>query len=206
MIECGTPEGYEDCLKNICSLGYNPGDIKAIFATHGHYDHVGAAALFKRDFGCKFYMNESDKNQVEEGDATATTAGLLYGVEFPPCQVDELLKDGDTFDFGNMEMEVMHTPGHTIGSVCFVLHIDNLIVLIAGDTIYGGFSPLIGSDEEKWHKSLEYICGRHFDLMAFGHSGACLLGDADARLKNARASFANYYNPWFKNFKDNYRY
>lgn len=206
LIECGTTEGYQDCLKNICSVGHDPKEVKAIFGTHGHYDHVGAAALFKRDFGCKLYLNEHDKQQVEAGDNIATTADLLYGSKFPPCKVDMLLKDGDVFDFGNMKMEVIYTPGHTQGSVCYALYIDDLNVLIAGDTIYGGYSSFIGSDETKWRKSLDRLCSRHFDLMVFGHSQACLLADADARLKSARESFANYYNPWFKNFKDNYRY
>lgn len=206
MIECGTTKGYEDCIANIKSLGYDPNDIKGIFGTHGHFDHVGAAALFKRDFGCKLYLNEYDKGQVEEGDNIATTAELLYGMEFPPCKVDGLLRDGDVFDFGNIKMEVVHTPGHTLGSVCFALYIDNLNVLIAGDTVYGGFSTHIGSSEEKWRESLNKLCDRHFDLMVFGHSPASLLGDANARLRSARASFANYYNPWFKNFKDHYQY
>ena len=206
LIDCGTPKGYEDCLKNIRSLGYDPKEIKVIFGTHGHFDHVGAAALFKQDFGCKLYLNAMDKNQVETGDGIATTSDMLYGMEFPPCRVDELLKDGDMFDFGNIKMEVMHTPGHTLGSVCFVLYIENLTVLVAGDTIFGGFSQYIGSDEAKWRESLDKICARHFDYFVFGHMQACLLADADARLKDARASFANYYNPWFKNFKDSYQY
>lgn len=206
LIECGTTEGYENSLNNIRSIGYDPNKIKAIFGTHGHYDHIGAAALFRRDFGCKLYLNEYDKGQVEVGDNTATTADLLYGSKFPPCHVDVLLNDGDIFDFGNMKMEVLHTPGHTLGSVCFVLYIDSLNVLVAGDTLYGGYSPSIGSDEKKWRNSLDKLCARHFDLMVFGHSQACLLADADARIKAARSSFANYYNPWFKNFKDYYQY
>lgn len=206
LIECGTPEGYELYLNNIRSLGFNPEDIKAIFGTHGHFDHVGAASLFKRDFGCSFYLHGLDKEQVEKGDNIATTAEPLYGSDFPPCKVDAELHDGDAFDFGNIKMEVLHTPGHTPGGVCFILNISQLSVLIAGDTLYGGFCNFIKSSEPDWRKSLDRICERHFDLMGFGHSPAYLLADADARIESARMSFGNYYNPWFKNFKDKYRY
>lgn len=206
LIECGTPEGYPNCVKNIKKLGYNPSDIVAIFGTHGHYDHIGSAALFKQDFGCKLYLHSNDKEQVENGDNIATTAELLYGSRFLPCKVDMELKDGDFFDLGNINIEVIHTPGHTPGSVCYILTIDQIVILIAGDTIFGGFSNFIRSSEEDWKNSLNKICSRHYDLLSFGHSQPQLLADADERLICAKASFANYYNPWFKNFKDTYRY
>jgi glyoxylase-like metal-dependent hydrolase (beta-lactamase superfamily II) len=150
--------------------------------------------LFKRIFGCKLYINEYDKERVEVGDNMATTAELLCGLKFPPCKVDALLKDGDVYDFGDMMMEVMHTPGYTPGSVCFVLYIDNSKVLVAGNTVYGAYSSYIDSDEVKWRKSPDKICSCHFDLMIIGHSQACLLADADACLRNLRASFAVYNN------------
>lgn len=206
LIDCGTPEGYNDCISNIRKLGYNPADISFILGTHGHYDHVGAAALFKRDFGCKLYLHEADAQRVIDGDGLKTTASLLYGSSFPPCAVDGFLKDGDEFKYDNFTLEVLHTPGHTPGSVCYILTIQGIRVLIAGDTIYGGFSIHIGSSEEQWRESLDKICSYHFDAMVIGHSNPVLLADADARLRDARASFANYYNPWFKNFKDEYKY
>jgi metallo-beta-lactamase class B len=206
LIDCGTPEGYELCLDNIRSLGFDPVNIKAIFGTHGHFDHVGAAALFKRDFGCGLYLHRDDGEQVEKGDNIATTADPLYGSQFPPCKVDKELKDGDILELGDLKMEVIHTPGHTPGSVCLVLTIDSVVVLVAGDTIYGGFASFIKSNEDDWRNSLDKLCARHYDHMTFGHTTALLMSDADARLESARASFANYYNPWFKNFKDKYRY
>lgn len=206
LVDCGTTEGYELILDNIRSCGFNPEDIKAIFGTHGHYDHIGAAALFKRDFGCKLYLHHADKAQTETGDDVATTAQLLYGKTFLPCKVDDELVDGQIFDFGNINMEVIHTPGHTDGSVCFVLNITDMIVLIAGDTLHGGFSSAIGSDENLWKSSLEKIASRHYDAYVFGHCPTQLLSDADRRIASLKASFANYYNPWFKNFKDDYRY
>jgi glyoxylase-like metal-dependent hydrolase (beta-lactamase superfamily II) len=206
LIDCGTPEGYEACLKNIRSLGYDPAAIQMIFGTHGHYDHVGAAALFQRDFGCRLHVHEADRAQVEQGDDMKTTAALLYGTTFTPCVVGGTLSDGDKLDFGNIRIEVLHTPGHTMGSLCFVLSLEHMQVLVAGDTLHGGFSEVIGSSEECWKNSLEKLTSRHFDSMVFGHCPPSLLADADTRIMDMKNSFAIYHNPWFKNFTDKYRY
>lgn len=207
LIDCGTPDGIEQILDNIRSLGFDPADIIAIFGTHGHYDHVGAAACLKKRYGCRLYLHREDQKRVEEGDSISTTASLLYGRIFEPCCVDRALKDGERFDFGNsVTMEVLHTPGHTPGSVCFAMDVDGFSFLIAGDTVYGGFSELIGSDEESWKQSLDKITARHFDGFTFGHMGPNVQCDADTRLAELKRQFAVYYNPWFKPMKDSFRY
>lgn len=207
LIDCGTPDGFEAIADNIRRLQFAPEDIRAVYGTHGHYDHVGAAALFKEKYGCRLYLHEADVRQVEEGDPVRTTAALLYGRDFPPCPVDGRLAEGDTFSFGNgISMEVLHTPGHTPGSVCFALDCNGYAFLVAGDTVWGGFSSRIGSDELRWRESLEKLTRRHFDGYTFGHIGANVVADADARLAEAKRQFATYYNPWFKPMKETFRY
>lgn len=207
LLDCGSPDGFEEIIGNIRKLQFAPQDIRAVYGTHGHYDHVGAAALFKRRYGCSLYLHEEDVRQVEEADPVKTTAAILYGREFPPCRVDGRLADGCTVDFGNgIAMEVLHTPGHTPGSVCFALDCAGYAFLVAGDTLWGGFSSQIGSDEARWRDSLEKLTGRHFDGYTFGHIGANVVADADARLAEAKRQFAIYYNPWFKPMKETFRY
>lgn len=207
LIDCGTPDGIEQILSNIKMLGFAPETVKAIFGTHGHYDHVGAAAYLKEKYGCQLYLHREDAKRVEEGDDLSTTASLLYGRKFPPCVVDVFLEDGEKHDFGNhVTMEVIHTPGHTPGSVCFAMDMNGFQFLIAGDTVYGGYSQYIGSDEERWKESLEKITSRHFDGFTFGHMGPNVSCDADMRLAELKKQFAAYYNPWFKAMKDEFRY
>lgn len=206
LIDCGTPEGYEQLKININKIGIKPDSILGIFGTHGHYDHVGAALLWKNEFGTKLYLHEADCKQVEQGDGIKTTSILLYGSEFPACTIDARLKERDTFEFEDIKMTIIHTPGHTMGSVCFSLEIAEMKVLVAGDTIWGGFSAHIGSNESIWKESLDKITAMHFDLFTFGHVGPQLIADADTRLKEAKRAFANYYNPWFKTFKETFRY
>lgn len=207
LIDCGTREGYQQIVENIRRLGFDPAKITRIYGTHGHYDHIGAAGLFARDYGTKLYLHEADRSQVEEGDSLRTTASLLYGVEAEPIHVDGTFDEGDTFQTDAGLVEILHTPGHSLGSCCFVVeHRSGLCFLIAGDTLHGGYSPLIGSDERIWRESLSKLTARHFDAFTFGHCNPQVICDADERIRSLVQSFANYYSPWFKDFYRDYPY
>jgi glyoxylase-like metal-dependent hydrolase (beta-lactamase superfamily II) len=81
--------------------------------------------------------------------------------------------------------------------VCVVVRVDGLRILLAGDTLYGGFSPDIGSDADAWRASLERLGRRRFDALTFGHGIDRLLGDPAGRIAEARLRFGSYYDPWF---------
>lgn len=207
MIDCGTPEGFDRILENIRSLGIDPASITRIYATHGHYDHVGAAGLYRERFGTKLFTHPIDRKQVEEGNSDMTSASLLYGVKSTPVPVDGTFAEGDGFDVDAGHIIVLHTPGHTMGSCCFVLeHVIGMTLLFAGDTLHGGFSEKIGSSEDAWRESLQKLQARHFDAFTFGHCPPSLLCDADERIRSMSQSFANYYTPWFKDFYRSYPY
>lgn len=206
LIDCGTPEGYAQIKENIKKTGHDPAKVRFILGTHGHYDHVGAAHLWKEEFGCRLYLHEADQGQVEQGDSVKTSAALLYGTTSVPCAVDGRICEGDTWAGDGFLMEALHTPGHTMGSVSFDVTCGEYRLLIAGDTIWGGFSEKIGSDEAAWFASLDKLTARHYDFYTFGHVNPQLIADADVRLREAKMAFANYYNPWFKTFFEEYRY
>lgn len=206
LLDCGTPQGYEQLLANIRQTGHDPCSVRAILGTHGHYDHVGAAALFARDFGTELHLHALDKGQVEAGDDVRTTAALLYESHFPPAAVHRELTGGQRFILDGCELEVLHTPGHTPGGVCFVLHRSGQSVLIAGDTLWGGFQAKVGSDEAAWKASMDLLCSRHFDYLTFGHTPPQLYADADRRLLEARDQLAVYYTPWFRSPSKTYQY
>ncbi|MBR4235099.1 MAG: MBL fold metallo-hydrolase [Clostridia bacterium] len=207
LIDCGTREGFELIVRNIEALGFNPGRVTRIYATHGHYDHVGGAALFRRQYASGLFLHALDAPQVENGDSVKTTAALLYGVEAEPIKTDGRISEGDTFTTDAGRWTVLHTPGHSPGSCCFVLeHVNGTRLLIAGDTLHGGCHEAIGSDIGIWKESLKKLTSLHFDYYHFGHVGAQLLCDADRRIASLAASFANYYSPWFKDFYRSYPY
>ena len=67
LIDCGTPEGYEQVKENIRKAGVEPSQIKFILGTHGHYDHVGAAHLWKEEFGCRLFLHALDRSRWKRG-------------------------------------------------------------------------------------------------------------------------------------------
>lgn len=206
LIDGGTPEGYEQMKENIRKAGADPAQIRLILGTHGHYDHVGAAHLWREEFGCRLLLHERDIPQVEEGNSEMTSASLLYGTKSVPCKVDGEIKDADTWQGDGLTIRAVYTPGHTMGSVSFAVEADGYDLLIAGDALWGGYSEKIGSDEAAWRESLDKLTSMHFDFYTFGHVNAQLIADADRRLREAKMAFANYYNPWFKTFFEEYHY
>jgi hydroxyacylglutathione hydrolase len=104
----------------------------AVLATHGHYDHVGAAAEFCGD-DLPFYIHEADVLALSDA---AAWGSATYGRSIPPVLVKDVrpIVDGDELTFGGFRIEVIHTPGHTPGSV--VYRTDGWVA--SGDLVFAG--------------------------------------------------------------------
>ena len=127
--------------------------LKQILVTHGHIDRVGGALKLKRLTGAPIYLNENDLPQIEMMDTQAAWLGLRAAPETAPP--DEGLKDGQLVGLEHYPAQVLHTPGHTQGSIC--LHFAPLNLLIAGDTLFAGSigrTDLPGGDFEQIMASL----------------------------------------------------
>jgi glyoxylase-like metal-dependent hydrolase (beta-lactamase superfamily II) len=107
--------------------------LKQILVTHGHIDHIGGALKLKRLTGAPIYLNEGDLEQLALMHEQANWLGVETPETSPP---DESLADGMTVGLSNYQARVLHTPGHTQGSVC--LHFAPLKLLVAGDTLFAG--------------------------------------------------------------------
>jgi glyoxylase-like metal-dependent hydrolase (beta-lactamase superfamily II) len=105
--------------------------INYILATHGHFDHVGAVAPLRRELKVEFLAHKDDFFFIEDGEKSASRWGV--NIEQPP-QPDRFIIDGDKIKFGNYELEVIHTPGHSPGGVCFLY--DRIV--FGGDTLFQG--------------------------------------------------------------------
>lgn len=120
----------------------------AVLATHGHFDHIGSAAAFCGD-ELPFY--------IHEGDVPALSDSLAWGAgyETPPVPVKDVrtMADGDVLTFAGFRIEVVHTPGHTPGCVCFLT--DGWVV--SGDLVFAGAigrSDFPNSDPAAMQRSL----------------------------------------------------
>jgi len=107
--------------------------LKQILVTHAHIDHVGGALKLKRLTGAPILFNQNDLPQIKMMEEQAGWLGIATPETAPP---DELLTDGQSVGLASYPAQVIHTPGHTQGSVC--LHFAPLKLLVAGDTLFAG--------------------------------------------------------------------
>lgn len=107
--------------------------LKQILTTHAHIDHVGGALRLKRLTGAPIYLNENDLPLLAMMDQQAAWLGVPIPETAPP---DEGLTDGRLVGLEAYPARVIHTPGHTQGSIC--LHLAPLKMVLAGDTLFAG--------------------------------------------------------------------
>lgn len=131
LVDCGTGFKVE---KNIAAiLDHLDGRrLQAIVLTHRHFDHVGGAAAISRATGATLYAGEADAVPLRAGDSKSTL-GTDFGGSIPSLDVIGL-KDGDVLDTGLHILQVVATPGHTIGSIS--LHEKATKTIICGDTLF----------------------------------------------------------------------
>jgi glyoxylase-like metal-dependent hydrolase (beta-lactamase superfamily II) len=107
--------------------------LKQIVVTHAHIDHVGGAVKLKRATGAPIFLNQNDLPLLRMMDVQANWLGIETPEVAPP---DESAEHGMKLGIPGHPAEVIHTPGHTPGSICLYLQPDHL--LLAGDTLFAG--------------------------------------------------------------------
>ena len=146
LIDCSCFD--DEILTEIEEQGAN---LKYILLTHGHFDHI--TGLNDTDEDVKVLMHQADMEWIKELNTYLPMIGMP-SMKTP--RIDGFLKDGDVIKLGDLEIKVIHTPGHTQGGVCF--YVENN--LFSGDTIFkesvgrcdlpgGDYNQIIDSIEER---------------------------------------------------------
>jgi hydroxyacylglutathione hydrolase len=133
LVDTGTGKNFDTVSRNLKKFDLKPSDIELIINTHCHYDHVGGDRAFLDAANCEVAIHELDAEPLREGDEVVTCA-IALGEKLEPLEPTRLLHDGDRIELGSLLLDVIHTPGHTQGSVCLYDHERSL--LFSGDTIF----------------------------------------------------------------------
>ena len=110
-------------------LNANGLTMKKILLTHGHIDHIGAVKALKEATNAKIYIHEQEGQMLLEA---AENLALLFEIDYEPVSADVLIKDGDCIELDELRFAVLHTPGHTRGSVVFLIE----RTMFSGDTLF----------------------------------------------------------------------
>ena len=145
LIDSGSGLGEAQIWDNVRSLGHDPARIRHIFLTHGHADHGGGAASIAHKLGARVYLSQAEREALETGDEDALGLSIArrngyYPEDYrlTPCEVDVALWGGEQLRCGDQELTVLATPGHSTGSVCFLVETEWGWALFAGDTVFAG--------------------------------------------------------------------
>lgn len=109
-------------------LDENNLELEYIFLTHGHFDHIGSLSVLKSSTNAKILIHKDEEKYLNDSSLNLTFDPL------PEVFADILINDGDSIDFCGTEIKIIHTPGHTVGGVCY--YFDDC--LICGDTLFQG--------------------------------------------------------------------
>jgi len=107
--------------------------VELILNTHGHFDHVGGNKKLKEATGAKIAIHPDDAHYLDKLSQSAAVWGMSAEDSPPP---DLLLSDGQILEVGGLKFKVLHTPGHSPGSVSFL--IDDAQIVFTGDLIFAG--------------------------------------------------------------------
>ncbi len=141
--------------------------LKKILLTHGHFDHIGAVADLYDKTGCEVYIHRLDLPKLSDDTGMLSNYFRVKGMR----KFDKALpiEDGDIILQDELEFDVVHTPGHTSGSVCFI--VGN--VMFSGDTLFSrsiGRTDMPDGDMDAMRRSLKIISGLGGDLRVLpGH-------------------------------------
>jgi metallo-beta-lactamase class B len=175
MIDCGgqgvaiidptLDSEFDRTVANVEKCGRSRKEIRWVLNTHCHVDHSMADKKFQ-ELGAEIILHEADAAAIEKG--TQVTAYYLldrdpelpaprknYPDQFPRSPVSRRLSDGEELQLGSQKLQVIHTPGHTPGSACFLLQADGKNLLFSGDTVL--YDYRVGWQDNPYADNRQYL-------------------------------------------------
>lgn len=151
VIDPGGENAADKILARIETKGIR---VRGILLTHAHFDHMLSLERLREALNVPVSVHSHDADALL--DPNLSYMAQFAGITQPCKPAENLLSDGDVFPFGESSLTVLHTPGHTVGSVCFMA--DG--ILISGDTLFAGSigrCDLYGGDDMAMAQSLKRL-------------------------------------------------
>ncbi len=178
IVDAGTGENFAEIKKEI-EEKFSPKDLRTLVNTHYHYDHTGGSKKFRDWLKLDVVIHKMDKDFVEKAETLAEKFHAVARI----MTIDKTIKEGQVVVTKNFKLQVIHTPGHSPGSIC--LYDSEHKVLFSGDTISNsgvGRTDLPNSDRALLLASLKKISNLTVNYMFPGH-GPPRVGGVDFYIK-----------------------
>lgn len=150
LIDSGVAGSEHMIEKTVIESGYYPSDIKAIFLTHAHPDHIGTASYFREKYGTAIYASEGERTWIEDIDLQFAERPIpnFYMLAGRSVDVDYIVKDGDIIVLSDkISVHVIGTPGHSVDEVSY--RIDDVIFIGDAVPVKGDIPIFIHLEETK---------------------------------------------------------
>lgn len=145
LIDAGLDDDAGKLKTEMQKLGLDWKRLRVIFLTHVHGDHCGGAERLRAETGARIYAGRNDASLLAAGEPREAFFGTFPMPHHTPhpTHVDVHLQGGESIPVGNVTFQILDTPGHTAGSVCYLVKKDRLRILFSGDVIFRlGEKPL----------------------------------------------------------------
>ena len=170
LIDAGCGNAHGRLVENITEVLPPTVKIECLLLTHCHYDHTGGAEAVRGEYGCAIAAHQLDAVYMEKGDSRVTAASW-YGTRMEPLQIDYKIGDSkETIKIGNGEITAYHCPGHSPGSLVFVVEIEDKRILF-GQDVHGPLDSALLSNHKDYKSSLSFMLELNADILCEGHFG-----------------------------------
>ena len=175
LVDTGGGNGVMEILGNIEKMGLDAETITLAFNTHCHFDHIGGNKEFKEKTGCKIVAHPADKKGIEALDENSLySMAEEWGLSFEGTKVEKEVEDKDIVKVGDLELEVIHNPGHTPGCFSLLLKEDDKTSILCGDIAGAqgrlGYINGPGFNLPDWKKSIKKLISFKPNRLYPGHN------------------------------------
>jgi glyoxylase-like metal-dependent hydrolase (beta-lactamase superfamily II) len=159
--------GYDEASiatidRNLRYWGMDPADVNYVLLSHSHFDHAGNARAFQ-ERGAKLFAHPTVREALRAGDER-TIHYAFDRADFPTCEVDVAVDDGDTIELGGCRLEVISIPGHSDGSLVYRTRRDGREVLFVGDFTFHERMPTT-EGSLAWNGGTEFHTDKFIDSL-----------------------------------------